>query len=58
MEIPNFVCAAQIRPDFSEHKIETKLILAKDIGDFNISLNPYLVILSNKPEYLSRVLKA
>jgi len=28
------------KPDFSEHGIEFKLILAKDIGKFNISLNP------------------
>lgn len=26
---------------FSEHEFEMKFILAKDIGDFNISLNPY-----------------
>jgi len=30
------------KPDFSEHGIEFKLILAKDIGRFNISLNPIL----------------
>lgn len=29
-------------PDLSEHTLETKLILAKDIGNFNISLNPIL----------------
>jgi hypothetical protein len=29
-------------PDFSKHGIEFKLILAKDIGPFNISLNPIL----------------
>jgi hypothetical protein len=28
-------------PGFSEHEIETKLILARDFGDFNISFNPY-----------------
>lgn len=28
-------------PGFSDHKFETKLILAKDIGNFNISFNPY-----------------
>jgi len=28
-------------PDFSEHGIEFKVILAKDIGDLNIALNPY-----------------
>jgi hypothetical protein len=28
-------------PGFSEHKIEPKLILAKDFGDFNLALNPY-----------------
>lgn len=28
------------KPDFSEHGIEFKLILAKDIGRFNISFNP------------------
>ncbi len=27
-------------PDFSEHGVETKLILAKDFGRFNIALNP------------------
>lgn len=26
---------------FSEHEFETKLVLGKDFGDFNISLNPY-----------------
>ncbi len=29
---------------FSDHEFETKLILAKDIGNFNISFNPYLEI--------------
>ena len=29
-------------PDFSEHGIEFKLVLAKDIGRFNLSLNPVL----------------
>ncbi len=29
-------------PDFSEHGLEVKLILAKDIGRFNIALNPIL----------------
>ncbi len=29
------------KPDFHEHEIETKFILAKDFGKFNISLNPY-----------------
>ncbi len=29
------------KPDFHAHEIETKFILAKDLGDFNISLNPY-----------------
>ncbi len=28
--------------DFSEHVIEFKLILAKDIGRFNVALNPIL----------------
>jgi|Deesub1362B_J571_1020462.scaffolds.fasta_scaffold01189_8 hypothetical protein len=32
------------KPDFSEHGIEFKIILAKDIGRFNISLNPILEI--------------
>lgn len=27
-------------PDFSEHVLEAKLILAKDIGNFNFALNP------------------
>jgi len=30
------------KPDFSEHGIEFKLILAKDIGRFNLALNPIL----------------
>lgn len=30
------------KPDFSEHGIEGKLILAKDIGNINISLNPVI----------------
>ncbi len=29
------------KPDFHEHEIEAKFILAKDLGNFNISLNPY-----------------
>jgi len=29
-------------PDFSEHGLEAKLILARDIGRFNIALNPIL----------------
>lgn len=28
------------KPDFSDHGVEFKLILAKDMGKFNISLNP------------------
>jgi len=30
------------KPDFSEHGIELKIILAKDIGRFNMALNPIL----------------
>ncbi|UCG51601.1 MAG: hypothetical protein JSW58_15670 [Candidatus Latescibacterota bacterium] len=30
------------KPDFSEHGIELKLVLAKDIGRLNIALNPIL----------------
>ncbi len=30
------------KPDFSEHGLELKLILARDIGRFNIALNPVL----------------
>ncbi len=30
------------KPDFSEHGLEGKLILAKDIGNFNIALNPVI----------------
>ncbi|MGB9701256.1 MAG: hypothetical protein ACPL1A_00865 [Candidatus Kapaibacteriota bacterium] len=30
------------KPNFAKHKIEPKLILAKDIGNFTIALNPYL----------------
>lgn len=30
------------KPNFSEHEFEVKLILAKDLGDFNIALNPYV----------------
>ncbi len=30
------------KPDFHKHEIETKLILAKDFGKFNVSLNPYI----------------
>lgn len=30
------------KPDFSEHGIEGKLILAKDIGNFNVALNPVI----------------
>ena len=29
------------KPDFSSHSLELKLILAKDFGDLNISVNPY-----------------
>lgn len=29
------------KPDFSKHKIEAKLILAKDFDNFNIAFNPY-----------------
>lgn len=36
------------KPDFSEHVIEPKLILAKEIGDFTFSLNPYVEI--EKPD--------
>jgi hypothetical protein len=36
-------------PGFSEHEFETKLILAKDLGDFNISVNPYFE-LAKKPD--------
>lgn len=28
------------KPDFSEHTVEAKLILAKDLGKFNIAINP------------------
>jgi len=28
------------KPDFSEHGLEGKLILAKDIGNFNVAINP------------------
>ena len=31
-------------PDFAEHALEAKLILAKDIGHFNIALNPILEV--------------
>lgn len=30
------------KPDFSEHGLEGKLILAKDIGNFNVAINPVL----------------
>ncbi len=30
------------KPGFSEHGIETKLVLSKDLGKLNISLNPVL----------------
>lgn len=44
------------KPDFSEHGIEFKLILAKDIGRFNVSLNPIIEFEREdewevKPEY-------
>jgi len=31
-------------PDFSEHAVEVKFILAKDLGKFNIALNPYFEV--------------
>jgi hypothetical protein len=31
-------------PDFSEHELEMKLIMSKDFGKFNISLNPVLTL--------------
>ena len=30
------------KPDFSEHGLEGKLILAKDIGNFNVAINPVI----------------
>lgn len=30
------------KPDFSKHGLEGKLILAKDIGNFNVAINPVL----------------
>ncbi len=45
------------KPDFSEHEIDTKLILAKDYDKFNISFNPILAFekedkkWETKPEY-------
>ena len=32
------------KADFHEHKFETKFILAKDFGDYNIALNPYFEV--------------
>jgi len=45
------------KPDFSEHGFELKLILAKDIGRFNVAVNPILELEQEddewevKPEY-------
>lgn len=41
---PLFYLEYKGKSDFSKHVIEPKLILAKDIGKFNISLNPYCEI--------------
>lgn len=38
------------KPDFSEHEIEIKLILAKDFGGFNISFNPIFDIMKEDGE--------
>lgn len=35
-------------PDFSKHKFEFKLIMAKDIGLFNVSFNPIIELESSK----------
>jgi hypothetical protein len=49
-------------PDFQNHALELKLILAKDFGNFNISLNPYVKYLKEgadewelKPRYAAAV---
>jgi len=39
---PLFYFEYKGKPDFSEHGLEGKVILAKDIGDFNIAINPVL----------------
>ena len=36
---------------FSEHEFETKLILGKDFGNFNISLNPYFELAKEGEEW-------
>jgi hypothetical protein len=38
------------KPDFSEHAMEVKFILAKDIGRFNIALNPYFEVEEGEEE--------
>lgn len=38
----------KVYPDFSKHKFEFKVIMAKDIGHFNISLNPIVEFESSK----------
>lgn len=48
-------------PDFSEHEVELKLVLAKDVGNWNFALNPTLEFeregegWETKPEYSAGV---
>ncbi len=43
------------KPDFSEHGIELKLILAKDIGKINIAVNPVFEIEREDDEWETKV---
>ena len=43
------------QPDFSEHGIELKLILAKDIGNLNIAVNPVFEVEREHDEWEAKV---